>query len=224
VERLVDDRERMTDPPIGSAPLSRPGPDGDSVFAMTTLQQVMDDQRQFAVERDWGQFHTPKNLAMALGGEVGELAVAVADALTSPTERLELSELHSVTSEIADVTLYLLRLFDVLGCALPERQVKERHNDVAGDREHLILVTLARLVGRVGAILELWQWLAPEEIQKSPERVEHRMVAALDDLDCVADLAGVKLAYVAAAKLASNADRYPVGKSFGSRSKYTDFK
>ncbi|MGB7382104.1 MAG: nucleotide pyrophosphohydrolase, partial [Rhodococcus sp. (in: high G+C Gram-positive bacteria)] len=87
---------------------------------MTTLQKVMDDQRQFAVERDWGQFHTPKNLAMALGGEVGELTVAVADALASPTERLKLSELHSVTSEIADVTLYLLRLFDVLGCALPE--------------------------------------------------------------------------------------------------------
>jgi NTP pyrophosphatase (non-canonical NTP hydrolase) len=191
---------------------------------MTTLQKVMDDQRQFAVERDWGQFHTPKNLAMALGGEVGELAVAVADALTSPTERLELPELHSVTSEIADVTLYLLRLFDVLGCALPERQVKERHSDVAADAERLIFVTLAKLVGSVGAILELWQWSAPEEMQTSLGRVKHRLVAAFDDLDCVAGLVGVGLAEVSAAKLASNADRYPVGKSFGSRSKYSDLK
>lgn len=198
---------------------------GDSVLCMATLQQVMDDQREFAIARDWGQFHSPKNLAMALGGELGELASAVTDALEFPGGRVEqLSSLESVTSEIADVTLYLLRLFDVLGCALPERQVKERHNDVAGDRERLILLTLARLVGRVGAILELWQWSAPEEIQTSSECVEHRIVAALDDLDCVAGLAGVELAYVATAKLASNADRYPVGKSFGSRSKYTDFK
>ncbi|MFT7024845.1 MAG: NTP pyrophosphatase (non-canonical NTP hydrolase) [Rhodococcus sp. (in: high G+C Gram-positive bacteria)] len=197
--------------------------DGDSVLCMATLQQVMDDQREFANARDWGQFHTPKNLAMALGGEVGELSAAIADALSSPSDRAGLASLESVTSEIADVTLYLLRLFDVLGFAIPERRTQGRDESSSQVQEHLVLVTLAKLVGRVGAILELWQWSSPQEIQTTTERVEHRIVAAFDDLASVAGLVDVELADVAAAKLARNADRYPVSKSFGSHSKYTDF-
>lgn len=196
---------------------------GYSVHGMATLQQVMGDQREFAIARDWGQFHNPKNLAMALGGEVGELCNAVADALCSPGDRAELASLESVTSEIADVTLYLLRLFDVLGCSLPDRQVQRGQGATASDSERLVFVALARLVGAVGEILELWQWLAPGEMYTSPEIVERRIIAAFDDLSRVAGLVGVGLADVAEAKLARNADRYPISKSFGLHSKYTEF-
>lgn len=147
--------------------------DGDSVVLfMATLQQVMDDRREFANARDWGQFHTPKNLAMALGGEVGELSTAIADALSIPVDRARLASLESVTSEIADVTLYLLRRFDVLGCSLPDRQVQRGRGAIASDSERLVFVAPARLVGAVGEILEFWQWSAPGETYTSLERIE----------------------------------------------------
>ncbi|AYJ50542.1 hypothetical protein [Rhodococcus sp. P1Y] len=190
---------------------------------MATLQQVMDDQREFAIERDWGQFHTPKNLAMALGGEVGELSNAIADALSSPGDKAGLASLESVTSEIADVTLYLLRLFDVLGCSLPDRQVQRGQGTTASDSERLLFLALAKLVGAVGEILEFWQWSAVGEDETSLERVERRITAAFDHLARVAGLVGVGLADVAEAKLTHNADRYPISKSFGVHSKYTEF-
>lgn len=76
--------------------------------------------RQFADERDWQQFHSPKNLVMALSGEVGELteifqwmteADSHAAASASNTAR-------AVRDELADVALYLIRLADVLGVDL----------------------------------------------------------------------------------------------------------
>ncbi|MEU8270904.1 nucleotide pyrophosphohydrolase [Sphaerisporangium sp. NPDC049002] len=75
---------------------------------------------EFARERDWEQFHTPKNLAMALAGEVGEL-VAEFQWLT-PAEAANLDEqtLARVRSELGDVTNYLVRLADVLHVDLVE--------------------------------------------------------------------------------------------------------
>jgi dCTP diphosphatase len=71
--------------------------------------------REFARERDWEQFHTPKNLAMALSGEVGEL-VEILQWLT-PEEAaavMESERAADVEDELADVLIYLLRLADVL--------------------------------------------------------------------------------------------------------------
>lgn len=78
--------------------------------------------KQFAQERDWQQFHSPKNLAMALSGEVGELTeifqwMTEADshgAASSPKTA------QAVRDELADVALYLIRLADVLGVDLNE--------------------------------------------------------------------------------------------------------
>jgi dCTP diphosphatase len=70
----------------------------------------------FAHERDWGQFHTPKNLVMALAGEVGEL-VALFQWLTPEQASAVMATPESadaVRSELADITSYLLRLADVL--------------------------------------------------------------------------------------------------------------
>jgi dCTP diphosphatase len=72
-------------------------------------EDVQQRLRTFAVERDWVQFHTPRNLVLALVGEVGELAELYqwdpGDAI--PHQR--------VAEEIADVAIYLLRLADVVG-------------------------------------------------------------------------------------------------------------
>lgn len=76
--------------------------------------------RQFAEEREWHQFHSPKNLVMALSGEVGELTeifqwMTEAEshaAASSPKTAL------AVRDELADVALYLIRLADVLGVDL----------------------------------------------------------------------------------------------------------
>lgn len=77
--------------------------------------------REFAEERDWEKFHTPKNLAMALAGEAGELVAEFQWLTPSESESSGLSseQLTAVAMEIADVQIYLLRLADVLGLDIP---------------------------------------------------------------------------------------------------------
>lgn len=83
---------------------------------MSEIKKLMIEIAQFADARDWDQFHTPKNLAMAIAGEAGELAAEFQwlrpeeSFLTSmPQEKL-----WDVALEIADVAIYLLRLADKL--------------------------------------------------------------------------------------------------------------
>jgi NTP pyrophosphatase (non-canonical NTP hydrolase) len=76
--------------------------------------------REFAADRDWEQFHTPKNLAMALAGEAGEL-LALLQWLTDDEITAQLSDADFRTAfedEIADVLIYLVRLADIAGTDL----------------------------------------------------------------------------------------------------------
>lgn len=78
--------------------------------------------REFAEARDWAQFHSPKNLVMALSGEVGELNeifqwMTEADSFKAASSE---ATAKAVRDEIADVALYLIRLSDVLGIDLNE--------------------------------------------------------------------------------------------------------
>jgi NTP pyrophosphatase (non-canonical NTP hydrolase) len=77
--------------------------------------------RAFAKVRDWEQFHTPKNLAMAVTGEAGELAAEFQwlTAQQSSLESLNSDQLEAISLEIADVQIYLLRLADVLNIDVP---------------------------------------------------------------------------------------------------------
>lgn len=78
--------------------------------------------QKFADERDWQQYHSPKNLAMALTGEVGEL-VELFQWLTeeqSKTVALDPKTARPVRDELADVLLYLVRLSSVLQIDLNE--------------------------------------------------------------------------------------------------------
>lgn len=78
--------------------------------------------REFAEARDWAQFHSPKNLVMALSGEVGELNEIFQWMTDADSFKAASSEAtaNAVRDEIADVALYLIRLSDVLGIDLNE--------------------------------------------------------------------------------------------------------
>ncbi len=73
--------------------------------------------RQFVDERDWAQFHTPKNLAMAMSIEAAE----VMEHFQWLPTGLELTpeKRHAVAHELADVLVYLVRLADTLDIDLP---------------------------------------------------------------------------------------------------------
>lgn len=72
----------------------------------------------FAAERDWDQFHSPKNLAMALAAEAGELLEHFQWLTEAQSAALSPEELEAVALELADVQLYLVRLADRLGVDL----------------------------------------------------------------------------------------------------------
>ena len=82
---------------------------------MTELESLREQLREFAAARDWDQFHSPKNLAMALSAEAGEL-LEVFQWLTEEQSRsLEAAARAAASEEIADVLIYLVRLADKLG-------------------------------------------------------------------------------------------------------------
>jgi NTP pyrophosphatase (non-canonical NTP hydrolase) len=70
--------------------------------------------RDFANSRDWNVFHTPKNLAMALAGEAGELVAEFQWLTPEESQNLTRDQLNAVEMEIADVAIYLIRLADQL--------------------------------------------------------------------------------------------------------------
>lgn len=73
---------------------------------------------EFAAERDWNQFHNPKNLAMAVAGEAGELIEHFQWLTPEQAENLPRETREEVALECADVLLFLLRLADKLGIDL----------------------------------------------------------------------------------------------------------
>ncbi len=89
---------------------------------MNEIEALKAEIRAFADARDWKQFHTPKNLSMAVAGEAGELVAEFQWLTAKESERSELSakKLSDIELEIADVAIYLLRLSDVLNVDLPQ--------------------------------------------------------------------------------------------------------
>ena len=87
---------------------------------MSDEENLVEKLRSFVHERDWGQFHDPKNLSMALVVEAGEL-VEIFQWLTSDESGKIMNdptEAERVSEEIADVYGYLLLLADNLGISL----------------------------------------------------------------------------------------------------------
>jgi NTP pyrophosphatase (non-canonical NTP hydrolase) len=78
------------------------------------LQEVQAFLQRFAEERDWVQFHTPKNLAMALAAEAGELLEIFQWMRPEQSVTLKGPVEAAVGEELADILQYLVRLADVL--------------------------------------------------------------------------------------------------------------
>jgi NTP pyrophosphatase (non-canonical NTP hydrolase) len=84
------------------------------------LTQLRDALREFADERDWDQFHSPKNLASALAVEAAELLERFQWLTEDQSRKLPADELEKVRHEMADVLNYLVRLADKLDVNLLE--------------------------------------------------------------------------------------------------------
>ena len=82
---------------------------------MSDLEDLREALRKFAAERDWDQFHSPKNLAMALSAEASELLEIFQWLTEEQSRRLTPAAKDAAADEIADVLLYLVRLGDKLG-------------------------------------------------------------------------------------------------------------
>jgi NTP pyrophosphatase (non-canonical NTP hydrolase) len=104
--------------------MTRDRPDADAPFeppaGPADLAGLRDALRRFAAERDWEQFHTPKNLAMALSVEVAELLEHFQWLTAEQSAALDPGALARVREELADVLLYLVRLADRLDVDLLE--------------------------------------------------------------------------------------------------------
>ena len=85
---------------------------------MDPLHALAEQIRLFAHERDWDQFHSPKNLSMALIAEAAELLEHFQWATEEQSYALAPEKLQEVKHEIADVFIYLVRLSDRLNIDL----------------------------------------------------------------------------------------------------------
>lgn len=86
----------------------------EAVQGAEDLHRLRDALRAFSAERDWDQFHTPKNLAIALSVEASELLEHFQWLTAEQSQTLDAEALGRVREEIADVLLYLVRLADRL--------------------------------------------------------------------------------------------------------------
>ncbi|CAD5366925.1 MazG nucleotide pyrophosphohydrolase domain protein [Rubrivivax sp. A210] len=92
----------------------------EQVTHLVDVRAMSEALTAFARERDWEQFHSPKNLVMALTGEVGELSEIFQWMSEEDSKRAAGHPQHAqaVRDELADVLLYVVRLADVLGVDL----------------------------------------------------------------------------------------------------------
>ncbi|AKQ16263.1 nucleotide pyrophosphohydrolase [Pseudomonas aeruginosa] len=100
--------------------------------SLVDVGQLAAALERFAAERNWAQFHSPKNLVMALTGEVGELSEIFQwmDEEQSKDAARHPDTAQAVQDELADVLMYLVRLASVLGVDLDAaaRQKLEQNN------------------------------------------------------------------------------------------------
>lgn len=96
-----------------------------------TVDDLKEALRTFARERDWEKFHSPKNLVMALVGEVGELCAEFQWEDEHQSHSLPDEKLSSIKEEIGDVLIYLIRLadqldVDLLACGFEKLRINDK--------------------------------------------------------------------------------------------------
>lgn len=83
-----------------------------------SLERLRERIAQFAAQRDWDQFHSPKNLSMALIAEAAELVEHFQWLTQSQSRDLPAKKHRQVAHELADIFIYLIRMADKLGIDL----------------------------------------------------------------------------------------------------------
>ncbi|MDO8351135.1 MAG: nucleotide pyrophosphohydrolase [Gallionella sp.] len=99
--------------------------------ASSDLLVLRDKLRVFADARDWDQFHSPKNLSMALMVEVAELMEHFQWLTEAQSGDLATQNKAAVAEELADILLYLVRLSDKLGVDLREAALHKLEKNAA---------------------------------------------------------------------------------------------
>jgi dCTP diphosphatase len=84
------------------------------------MKELIQKLREFATERDWDQFHSPKNLIMALSVEVSEIVEHFQWSTEEESYQLSSKKLEKIKEEVGDVVIYLVMLADKLGIDLIE--------------------------------------------------------------------------------------------------------
>ena len=79
-----------------------------------SITQLSQDLKEFAIKRDWEQFHTPKNLSMALIAEAAELVEHFQWLTPEESQAISDETLKEVGYEMADIFIYLLRISEQL--------------------------------------------------------------------------------------------------------------
>lgn len=79
-----------------------------------SIQKLSDDLKQFAIDRDWEQYHIPKNLAMALIAEAAELVEHFQWLTPEESKNVSGEKLRDIGYEMADIFIYLLRMAEQL--------------------------------------------------------------------------------------------------------------
>lgn len=101
------------------------------------LQQISQRLLEFARERDWEQFHAPKNLAMALAVEAGEIMEHFQWLSEAQSEQLSADKRREVAYEIADVFIFTMRLSQRLGidlAAVVDEKIKINEQKYPADK------------------------------------------------------------------------------------------
>eukprot|EP00189_Rhodosorus_marinus_P011085 CAMPEP_0184743490 /NCGR_PEP_ID=MMETSP0315-20130426/6371_1 /TAXON_ID=101924 /ORGANISM="Rhodosorus marinus, Strain UTEX LB 2760" /LENGTH=388 /DNA_ID=CAMNT_0027214811 /DNA_START=137 /DNA_END=1303 /DNA_ORIENTATION=+ len=94
---------------------------GEAKWNALSFEEVRSKAQSFSEDRDWNQFHTPRNLLLALVGEVGELSECFQwkGEVAENLEGFSDAEKHHIGEEMSDVLVYLIRLADKCGVDLP---------------------------------------------------------------------------------------------------------
>ncbi len=100
------------------------------------MEELKSKLREFAKARDWDQFHSPKNLAMALSVEVAEIVEHFQWLTEEQSKNMQKDKLEEVEAEIADTLIYLIRLadkldIDLLAASYNKIEVNQRKYPVA---------------------------------------------------------------------------------------------
>ena len=111
--------------------------------SQTTLQELKDRMARFVRERDWEQFHTPKNLAMSIAIEAAELMEHFQWLTVEESKKLNADHLNDIGEELADIILYSLSLANTLGldlsqtvCAKMEKNIRKYPSDKVKGKSH----------------------------------------------------------------------------------------